>query len=868
MALARNISARHAATYYEQDDYYTRDRAPSEWHGEGARALALSGAVDRETFAALVEGRLPDGSTLHRGGGARRGGTDFEFSAPKSFSIQALVSDDRRLIDVHRKAVEIARERVEATVATRVTKRGNTRIDFTRSAVIAQFEHVTSRAGDPDLHSHVVVLNVTRRADGQWRSIENAEMFKEQRLMYEIYLSEIAKGAKDLGYGIAIGKHGNPELAHISREQIEHFSRRARDVEAVLESQGLTRATSESAAKRTAALSTREAKREHDHAALRAEWILRGEQIGLQQHTPDERVIQLRANELERAHDAVRFALEHLSEREAAFGRRDVLVHALRAARGGATSEAITAELDRQMTNGELMSDGQGQLLTTRLALEAERRLLSLELRGRGAVAAITPPHCFIANSAPVGLNEGQRSLVELVLTTQNRVVGVNGLAGTGKTTALAAARAIAEGEGFQFVGLAPSHSAVRALEESGIESQTVQRWLLDREAESLLSETSIVVLDEAGLAGIAMVCAVLDRVERAGARAVLVGDSHQYEAVEAGRGFAQLQQHGMQTADLSQMVRQRDPTLAEAASLSVHAPERALELLPIIEERDAAVRHARMAGDFGLLSPADQAQTLLLTGSHAARRDINQRVRAELGLLGSPERIRVFRALDKTAAQKKQLETYRPALTVRFEKDYRTLGARRGDTAEVEDVRAGAVILSLPDGRRRRMSPGRLSGRGWTVGVVEELEIVAGDRVRFTGTNPRAGYRNGERGVVEGVSAATVAIKRSDGSELHLARGLAISLDYGYAATGHSAQGLDASRVILEKDTQSRTTNRRSFYTDLTRARDSAVVVTDSQTRLGQVVQSDRSKHAALDVLPNGGVLTAFVSGDHEFAK
>jgi conjugative relaxase-like TrwC/TraI family protein len=166
MALARNIGARHAATYYEKDDYYTRDRSPSEWHGEGAHALGLSGPVDRETFASLVAGRMPDGATLHRGGGARRGGTDFEFSTPKSFSIQALVNGDERLIDVHRSAVGIARQRIEATIATRVTERGTMRLEFTRSAVIAQFEHATSRAGDPDLHSHVVVLNLTRRADG------------------------------------------------------------------------------------------------------------------------------------------------------------------------------------------------------------------------------------------------------------------------------------------------------------------------------------------------------------------------------------------------------------------------------------------------------------------------------------------------------------------------------------------------------------------------------------------------------------------------------------------------------------------------------------------------------------------------------
>ena len=134
-------------------------------------------------------------------------------------------------------------------------------------------------------------------------------------------------------------------------------------------------------------------------------------------------------------------------------------------------------------------------------------------------------------------------------------------------------------------------------------------------------------------------------------------------------------------------MVRQREPTLAKAARLSVREPARALQLLPVIEEKDAAARHARMARDFGALSPSEQAQTLLLTGSHEARRDINERVRAELRLAGSGERVRVFRALDMTAAQKKQLETYQPGLAVRFEKDYRSLGVRRGDTAQVERV-------------------------------------------------------------------------------------------------------------------------------------------------------------------------------------
>ena len=120
---------------------------------------------------------------------------------------------------------------------------------------------------------------------------------------------------------------------------------------------------------------------------------------------------------------------------------------------------------------------------------------------------------------------------------------------------------------------------------------------------------------------------------------------------------------------------------------------------------------------------------------------------------------------------------------------------------------------------------------------------------MRFTGTNIRAGYRNGERGVVEDISADSLLIRRSDGSTLPLARDRVLSLDYSYAVTGHSAQGLDASHVVLEKDTHSRTTHHRSFYTDLTRARDAAAVVTDSAPRLAQLVRVGRPKSAALDV-------------------
>ena len=100
---------------------------------------------------------------------------------------------------------------------------GVSQLETTQKGVFAEFLHTTSRTGDPQLHSHVVALNLTQRSDGAWRSVENAPMFREQRLLYDIYLAEMAKGARSLGYSITRGKSGAPELGHLTREQIRGF---------------------------------------------------------------------------------------------------------------------------------------------------------------------------------------------------------------------------------------------------------------------------------------------------------------------------------------------------------------------------------------------------------------------------------------------------------------------------------------------------------------------------------------------------------------------------------------------------------------------------------------------------------------------
>lgn len=856
MALAKNIGTAQADRYYDKDDYYTKEAAaPSAWHGKGAEALGLSGAVKPAAFKALVRGELPDGATLHRGGASRRAGTDFEFSAPKSFSIQALIVGDERLVHVHQKAVAVARQRIEATTATRVTKNGETRIEVTGKAVMAEFLHTTSRAGDPDLHSHVVALNLTQRQDGQWRSVDNTAMFREQRLMYEIYLSELAKGTRELGYETNTGKHGNPELAHISREQIEHFSSRGAAIEAALQAQGLTLETATPRQKKAATMTTRSAKQEYDREALASEWRARARELGIETALPRQvaRRHDPRLTEPRAARDAVRFALLHLGEREAAFTRKEVVIVALREARGDAGYGAIEADLSRRQHRGEVLLSRDGERLTTLKALAIERRILAHERSGRGQVEAIAPADKVARHLARREMTVGQADAVRLAATSPNSVNGIQGVAGSGKTTALHTFGELVTQRGYRVVGLAPSHSATRALRESGLEAQTLQSWLADRTAAEALNARTILVVDEAGLVGNRDLLSTLERTEKSGARVLLVGDTRQYQSIAAGRAFAQLQQQGMATARMTEILRQRDGQLRQAAKLSVDQPARALRCLDVREVADPAERYRTIAQDYAGLSRAERDATLILTGTNAARVELNNAVRDALKNQGEIARagasIEVFQRQDLTAAEQKRLDRYQLGDAVLFQKAYRSLGVQRGEIYRVSAIRGDHLIARSQDGRKISYTPARLNAKGFQLGRIEAREVAVGELLRATGTDRALGIRNGERGKVEKASGGELVLKTTSGVRKTLRTDRVLPVDYGYASTGHSAQGLSGNRVLLDKDAQARTTDHRSFYTDLTRARYAAVIYTNDRSALPEAVIRQSQKTAALDV-------------------
>jgi ATP-dependent exoDNAse (exonuclease V) alpha subunit len=192
-----------------------------------------------------------------------------------------------------------------------------------------------------------------------------------------------------------------------------------------------------------------------------------------------------------------------------------------------------------------------------------------------------------------------------------------------------------------------------RALRELGIEAKTVASFLAARK--NPLDDRSILVVDEAGTVPTRQMAQLLQLAEGRGARVALVGDLQQTNAIEAGRPFEQLQEAGMQTATMTAIQRQKDPTLREAVRLAaVGRPKDSLRhIKEIVEIRDHADRRRTIAADFARLSEADRARTIIVSGRNEGRREINSAVRHELGLAGKGLEYATLVRRDTTQAER-----------------------------------------------------------------------------------------------------------------------------------------------------------------------------------------------------------------------
>lgn len=903
-------SAGQAASYYEADDYYAEGGlAPSEWFGGAAQALGLSGEVDREQFAELLEGKVAGEQlgTTRDGKIEHRSGWDITLSAPKSVSIMAEVAGDKRLIAAHGAAVKVALAHAEKHMAaTRIRDGGEVRRETTGNLAIATFRHATSRAQDPQLHTHAVVINATRDNAGNWRSLEPRAFYQLQKEIGAIYRQELAHGVARLGYRIEPGKDAMFEIARVPDKVIDALSQRTAAIDARLAERGTSREEASAAEKQIAALDTREAKTHADHRALRADWRATADALGFDKAGRDKLIAEARgrARDLDAsapellARQAVAFAAAKLSEREAVFAASTLAREAGDFAFGKAGHGAISAAIIAAEERGELVTrtflDRRGAEFsgfTTPQAIETERTMLRLESAGRGMAEPLANPITAartVERAARQSVRSGyawtedqKRATTEL-LTSRDRVAAVQGYAGTAKTTTVLATYAReAQRRGIAVTALAPTASAAMVLGDAlATRADTVARHLLTPEARRS-GKDAVWIVDEASLLSTHDMAKLMASADKAGARLVLVGDVKQLGSVGAGAAFAQLQEAGIATSKLAEIVRQTNTEAREAvlASIEGHAGK-ALAALErgggkVIEAATPDERLAAMARQYMAMSPAERARTLVIEPSRDGRDKLTRLIREQLAARGelSAEGLR-FAALETkglTRAEAREAASYAIGDVVRFTRDYAAKGARRGEalTISAVDPERGRIALAARDGRSIDWKPRQWGASKVEVFEAKPTELRAGDRVQFTRNDREAGRINGLGGTVTGIDAATnrATVRLASGREqrLDLSDARDAHLRHAYVQTAHAAQGQTAERVLIHAD--SRSTNlvdQKMLYVALSRAKAAAVVVTDNRDRLVRAIyERAGEKQTALSaIIPQIGKAKAIGAG------
>ena len=888
--VSKPLTASQVATYYrtqyaattEKNYYAASATVTGQWHGTLAKELGLVGDVDQEHFLRLANSLHPHdpnidllrrtkaqtylnafGETVTSK--ARRAAYDITISAPKGVSAAALVGGDHRLIEAHRRAVAVTADSMERYTDARMG--GSRPAERTAKWIVAAFEHDSSRPVDgysaPQLHTHLVVFNVTRTDQEKFRAIQPREFYRAQQFATAVYRAELAVQLKAAGYLIERGASREPKIVGFTDEYIKVLSPRREQIKQEMAARGLRGA----AAADVVALNTRDAKIQQTPEEVLRQHLEVAEQHGGQ---PARIVAEALERNYERRYTAVdqdlaagyavRFAKAKGVEREAVVEERKLLTFALDRGQGETTLGPVQREVERLVASGILLERGPapgataGRSITTPEMVAAEQTVVDTMRAGQsqhGPLASHTE-HRHIERTF-AHLNADQMTAVHQLLDNRDQVFALHGKAGVGKTFALAAVKTIAD-KRYEVVGLAPTAKAAINLAGSGIESKTLQSHLVGGVA--ITDRPKFYVLDEAGLADTQAIKDFVTRL-RPDDRALLVGDTRQHQAINAGKPFEFLMEAGMRTVDLSTIVRQKNPELLQAVEMMASGDARGgLQQLnamgKMVGIRSESDRLAFTVAEF----MKDPQHTVVIAPENETRKVLNAAIHAELQAvrLVDPDHARTVIYVDSqklTRAERAYAGSYADGQVLRYVGGSDAIGIEAGEYGEIlkADKDANLLTVKMESGRTVTYDPKRLYGVN--VYDTEERAFAPGDRIQFTAKARDLGVVNRTMGTLNALDGSQATVTLDGGRKIRFDVTDQPHLDMAYALTSYVVQSETAKRSILYVDNtraHENIVNARTLYVGASRGVDEVIVVTDEKVRALTNLSRDISERIAME--------------------
>jgi conjugative relaxase-like TrwC/TraI family protein len=858
-SLSSDRAKRYFGESLARDDYYTRDQeVAGQWFGKGAEQLGLAGAVDQERYFALCDNRNPEtGEQLTpRQKQNRRPMYDWTFSAPKAVSVLYEYSGDERILESFRQSVTETMAEAESEMKTRVRRGGEDEDRITGNLVGAEFIHFTARpvAGrvDPHLHAHCVVFNTTYDpVEERWKASQQGDLKRDADYWEAAFHTRFAKRLNDLGY--ATVKDGSSfTLVGLPESITDKFSSRRNQIETTAAERGITTAKG----KHVLGASIREPKQKDvAKATLREQWNAR---LDPQEKAALERVLSGKHGGGEEGispGQAINYSLEHSFERASAVSEKRLRAEALRYGVGSVLPEDVAG---LAKNDGVIARELRGQLMaTTAKTLKAEVAMLEFARNGHGGFTPLGD-----ASAELPGLSKEQERAARLILASRDRVVGVRGGAGTGKTDMMRATIAAMKdgGQGREVFVFAPSAQASRrVLRDQGFaNADTLERLLID---DKLQKQThgGVIWVDEAGMVSSRSMQRLFDVARKQNARVVLSGDYRQHASVEAGDSFRLLESEaGVKLAELKEIHRQKDPGYKKAvADISKGTAKGAragfdrLEKMGAVIEASGEDRHRMLIGDY-LKAADDGRSALIIAPTHAEGERLTEELRGALkerGSIGRETSFMVRRSTGWTLAQKSDGRNYQPGMVVEFSQNAK--GFTKGDKAVV--VHGGNdVLLQKRDGGQVPLDTGYADR--FEVHRSRELAIGRGDRIRITKNGLARAEAQAKGTKINNGDIFTVEGFTKEG-DIRLGNGRLLAKDYGhftpgYVDTSYASQGKTVDRVFIATGNESlAAVGQQQWYVSVSRGREQAKVYVDSKDDVRNAIARGTERLSAVEL-------------------
>jgi len=822
------------ANHLCSNDYYSEhEKVPGYWRGELAEAFGLRDKVvtseefslfqrnvNPKTLGRLTQKNMPGGPRFF----------DFQVAAPKSVSVMSMF--DERLIEAHRESVRIAMAELERLAAVRVRDGENVRTNnyaTTGKLVYAEFMHDTSRALDPQLHTHNVVCNVTRADDGRYKALETLEMCRAIRYAGKVYHNEMAARCRELGYETVEtrDRKGNViwyDLACVPADVMERFSKRRQQIEKAeaefIAEHGRKPTLSEnnylSTSTRTDKMltSTSEKVREFQMAQLGHQ---EEEQLYAAAKRAKEHGSVTSTLDRERTVEEIRNVIDEQFERENVLKLDKILAEVLNRNLGRIKLQELKEAVKEIPELRNLGGNEANPYYAPEVAIERELSAIELVDQQRNVFDAIAPEFQAFPGDRS---REAQAMLIHGLLSSKDRFNLFRGVAGAGKTSTLQEfCKGLRSGGVTEIRLVAPTNSATDVLKQEGFEqSQTVAGFLLSKQKPPA---GVYVIIDESGLNSLREGVEILKLARKNNYRVLFVGDARQHTAVESGDFFRLLEDYSqIQKFSLTDIHRQQNAEYRRGIfECAMGQHEQAFERFDkqhfIHEGKQKYLEEA--AGKY--MEYMEQGRYLnraiLVAPTHEECDKLTASVRAKLKetevIRGAGRETEVFRSWNKPKAWLKDASNFQPGMTIGFIRNMKGVG-NAGEVTRIEAVDGKQLVLA--NGKR-------IFAKGASdfidVGEMRKIELCEGDLIQFRVNLKAKKIYNGTLARVN-ADPGKVEILYSDGRPrelIDMPENYA-AFDYGWVTTSHKSQGRTAENVVVAAESL----DRKAFYVALSRGR------------------------------------------------